>query len=346
MFCAALLNSQPIGFYAPAQVVGDARSHGVDVRPVCINRSRWDCTLERIGNTDRHAVRLGMRMVKGLAAVDAARIVAARMNSGFESIDDAWRRSGVPTESLVQLAEADAFRPSLKLERRDALWAIKALRDEPLPLFAAAAEREERAIAEQQEPDVGLRQMTDGHNVVEDYSHTGLTLREHPVAFLRRDLEKRSIVTCADAMNARDGRWVCAAGLVLVRQKPGSAKGVMFITIEDETGPANIVVWPTLFEKQRMVVLGSSMMAIHGKIQREGEVVHLIARQLIDLSRDLSGLADRDMEFKLQPGRGDEFARGGGPDPRDTPRAAVQPRDIFIRDLHIDTLKVKSRNFH
>jgi error-prone DNA polymerase len=349
-FCVALLNSQPMGFYAPAQIVGDARAHGVEVRPVCINRSRWDCTLERIGNTDRHAVRMGMRMVKGLAAADAARITAARMMTDFDSVDDVWRRSGVPAEALVQLAEADAFRPSLELERRDALWAIKALRDEPLPLFAAAAAREERTIAEQQEPEVTLRQMTDGHNVIEDYSHTGLTLRQHPIAFLRKDLEKRNIVTCEAAMNARDGRWICAAGLVLVRQKPGSAKGVMFITIEDETGPANIVVWPKLFEKRRRVVLGASMMAIHGRIQREGDVVHLVAQQLLDLSGDLSALADRDIDFKLPSGRGDEFANGspGGGDSRDRPKPKPIPeaRDIYVRDLHIDTLKVKARNFH
>jgi error-prone DNA polymerase len=147
------------------------------------------------------------------------------------------------------------------------------------------------AIAEEQEPEVALRQMTDGHNVIEDYSHTGLTLRQHPVAFLRTDLLARNITTCADAMNARDGRWVYTAGLVLVRQKPGSAKGVMFITIEDETRPANIVVWPSRFENRRRVVLGSSMMAIHGRIQREGEVVHLVAQQLFDLSGDLVGLA-------------------------------------------------------
>ncbi len=134
VFCAALLNSQPMGFYAPAQIVSDAAKHGVEIRPVCVNNSRWDCTLERIGNTDRHAVRLGMRMVKGLAVADVARIVAARMNKDFETVDDMWRRSNVPTEALVQLAEADAFLPSLKLQRRDALWAIKALRDEPLPL--------------------------------------------------------------------------------------------------------------------------------------------------------------------------------------------------------------------
>src|SRR5690606_5190631 len=156
-------------------------------------------------------------------------------------------------------------------------WAIKALRDEPLPLFAAAAEREARTIAEQQEPDVELRQMTEGHNVIEDYSHVGLTLREHPLSFLRRDLAERRIVPCQEAMSARDGRWLMPAGRVLGPQKPGSAKGVMFITIEDETGPANIVVWPKLFERRRRVVLGSSMMAINGRIQREGEVVHLIA---------------------------------------------------------------------
>ena len=267
VFCAALLNSQPMGFYAPAQIVSDAKAHGVEVRPVCINRSRWDCTLEQIEDGQSHAVRLGMRMVKGLAINDAARIVAARGDQPFATIDDMWRRSNVASASLVEIAEADAFLPSLGLQRRDALWAIKALRDEPLPLFAAAADREQAVIAEQQEPHVSLRQMTEGSNVVEDYGHTGLTLRAHPVSFLREDLTKRQIVTCAEATSARDGRWLMTAGLILVRQKPGSAKGVMFMTIEDETGVANVVVWPSLFEKQRRVVLGSGMMAINGKIQ-------------------------------------------------------------------------------
>ncbi|WP_028746397.1 error-prone DNA polymerase [Rhizobium mesoamericanum] len=344
-FCAALLNSQPMGFYAPAQIVGDARARGVEVRPVCINQSRWDCTLERIGDTDRHAVRLGMRLVKGLAVADAARVVAARTSSPFESVDDVWRRSSVPTEALVQLAKADAFLPSLGLQRRDAMWAIKALRDEPLPLFAAASEREEKVIAEQQEPVVSLRQMTQGHNVVQDYGHVGLTLRDHPVSFLRKDLSERRVVTCAEAMNAPDGRWLMTAGLVLVRQKPGSAKGVMFMTIEDETAPANVVIWPSLFERRRGVALGASMMAINGRIQREGEVVHLVAQQLFDLSGDLSSLADRDAEFRLPTGRGDEFANGssGAADSRN--RAAARPRDIFVPDLRIDTLKLKSRNF-
>ncbi|SCX21041.1 Error-prone DNA polymerase [Agrobacterium sp. DSM 25558] len=347
-FAAALMNSLPMGFYAPAQIIGDAQKHGVEVRPISVKHSRWDCTLEEIPGTDRHAVRLGMRQVTGLAVRDAARIVAARIERPFESVDDVWRRSEVPSEALVQLAEADAFRPAFNIERRDALWAIKALRDEPLPLFVAAAEREMMTVAEQQEPEVELRQMTEGHNVVEDYQHVGLTLRAHPLSFLRQDLAARRIVTCADAMNGRDKSWLCVAGLVLVRQKPGSAKGVMFITIEDETGPANIVVWPSLFEKRRRVVLGASMMAIQGKIQREGDVVHLIARQLYDLSADLSSLSDRDAVFRNPSGRGDEFAHGshGGGDARDRPKAIPEAREIYVRDLHIDTLKVKSRNFH
>jgi error-prone DNA polymerase len=348
VFCAALLNSQPMGFYAPAQIVRDARQHGVTVRPVCVNRSRWDCTLEPVdGVEDEYAVRIGMRMVRGLAMAHAARIVAARADYPFESIDDMWRRSGVPSASLEQLADADAFLPSLELERRDALWAIKALRDEPLPLFAAAAEREARSIAEQHEPLVELRQMTQGHNVVLDYGHTGLTLREHPVSFLRRDLTERRIVTCSEAMSARDGRWLMAAGLVLVRQRPGSAKGVIFLTLEDETGVANVVIWPKLFERSRRIALGASMMGINGRIQREGEVVHLVAQQLFDYSGQLNDLADRDLEFRLPTGRGDEFTHGtpGRADSREQPGVRTKSRDIFIPDLHIDQIKLKSRNF-
>jgi DNA polymerase III alpha subunit len=244
VFCAALLNSQPMGFYAPAQIVRDAQAHGVEFRPICINTSRWDCTLEPTDDESLFAVRLGMRMVKGLANALAAAIVAARAERPFLSVDDLWRRAGVPSASLVQLAEADAFRPAMGLVRREALWAIKALSDEPLPLFAAAAAREDEPAAEIEEPIIALRPMTAGSEVVEDYGHVGLTLRRHPVAFLRGDLTARRIVTCTQARDARDGRWLEAAGLVLVRQRPGSAKGVMFITLEDETGIANLVVWP------------------------------------------------------------------------------------------------------
>lgn len=183
VFCAALLNSQPMGFYLPAQIVRDARDHDVEVRPVCVNASRWDCTLEPTDIEDRFAVRLGLRMVKGLANDDAAAIIAARANEPFASVDDLWRRAGVPAASLVQLAEADAFLPDLNLARRDALWAIKALRDETLPLFAAATSREQKTVTEIHEPVITLRPMTAGREVVEDYGHVGLTLRSHPVSF-------------------------------------------------------------------------------------------------------------------------------------------------------------------
>ncbi|MBD9507946.1 error-prone DNA polymerase [Ensifer sp. ENS07] len=346
VFCTALINSQPMGFYSVAQIVTDARNHGVEVRPVCINASRWDCTMEKIGNTDRFAVRLGMRIVKGLPQNEAARIVLARADQPFESADDMWRRSGVPTASLVKLAEADAFLPSLNLERRQALWDIKALRDEPLELWAAAAEREARTVSEIQEPEVTLKSMAEGREVVEDYSHTGLTLRAHPMSFLRQDLQAKRIVTCAEAMGERDGRWLWTAGLVLVRQRPGSAKGVMFLTLEDETGIVNAVVWPSLFERQRRILMTASMLGIHGKIQREGEVVHLVAQRLFDFSGDLASLGERDGAFPLPHGRGDQVRHAGGPDPRENPKPAVRARDIYIPDLHIDTLKVKSRNFH
>jgi error-prone DNA polymerase len=346
VFCAALLNAQPMGFYAPAQIVRDAQAHGVEVRPVCVNASRWDCTLEPTVDESRFAVRLGMRMVRGLANIHAAAIVANRADQPFASVDDLWRRAAVPSASLVQLAEADAFGPALGLARREALWAIKALRDEPLPLFVAAAARETEPVPEVDEPAVVLRPMTAGSEVVEDYGHVGLTLRSHPIAFLREDLHRRRIVTCTDAMQASDGRWLEAAGLVLVRQRPGSAKGVMFITLEDETGIANLVVWPQTFEKFRRTVMAASMMAARGRIQREGEVVHLVAYQLTDVSAELASVGARDAAFALPHGRGDRVTHGGaGPDPRELPPKGLRTRDIYIPDLHIDTIKVKARDF-
>jgi error-prone DNA polymerase len=341
VFCTALLNAQPMGFYAPAQIVRDARQHGVEVRPVCVNASRWDCTLEETGE-GRLAVRLGMRMAKGLANKDGAAIVSSREDEPFQSVDDLWRRAGVPSASLVKLAEADAFQPALKLARRDALWAIEALRDEPLPLFAAAAAREQAVIPEAIEPAVELKPMTQGREVVEDYGHVGLSLREHPLTFLRKDLAKRRIVTCEEAMNARDGKWLEAAGLVLVRQRPGSAKGVMFITIEDETGIANLVVWVKTFEKYRRVVLGAGMVGVYGKIQREGQVVHLVAHRLTDLAVELASVGDRDGAFPLPHGRGDEFHHGSpAPDPRGMPKI----RDIVDPYGHIEQIRVKTRDF-
>ncbi|MGR3199770.1 MAG: error-prone DNA polymerase, partial [Paracoccus sp. (in: a-proteobacteria)] len=212
-FCAALLNAQPMGFYAPAQIVRDARDHGVEIRPVCVNASHWDCTLEPAEAGDcRFAVRLGLRMVKGLANAHAAALVLARAETPFASVEDLWRRAGVPSASLVRIAEADGFRPSLSLARRDALWALKGLADEELPLFAAASQTEGT------EPGIALRPMAAGREVVSDYSHTGLSLRRHPVAFLREGLARRRIATCAQINAARNRHWHEVAGLVLVRQ--------------------------------------------------------------------------------------------------------------------------------
>ncbi|KPH85228.1 DNA polymerase [Komagataeibacter intermedius AF2] len=292
VFLAALLNSQPMGFYAPAQLVRDAREHGVEIRPVCINASRWDSTLEGPERDDGlFAVRLGMNLVKGLANEDAARIVAARGNRPFASVDDLWRRAGVKGAALTHLAEADAFRPGLGLARREALWAIKALRDEPLPLFAAAA-----VVREAEEPDVLLQPMRDGAEVARDYNRTGLTLRDHPLAFLRADLIERGMVTCRQALEARDRSSLSVAGLVLVRQRPGSAEGVVFMTLEDETAALNVIIWPDMFERFRRVVLSGQMLGVVGRLQKEGEVVHLVAREIIDLSHLLADVGNRSLK--------------------------------------------------
>nr|WP_240633767.1 error-prone DNA polymerase [Caulobacter flavus] len=266
VFCAALLNSQPMGFYQPAQIVRDAIEHGVEVRPICINASRWDCTLEPIGDTGRHAVRLGLRMIRGLADGEAAAIILARGEDPYASINDVWRRSGAKPGALARLAEADAFLPSLRLARREAGWAIKALRDEALPLF------DQPGASELNEPAVSLKPMTEGREIVEDYGHVGLSLRRHPLALLRNDLTQRRRAPCRDVAQGRDGQFIQTAGLVLVRQMPGSAKGVLFMTIEDETGVANLVVWRTLYDKQRRIALGAHLLGVDGRIQREGEV--------------------------------------------------------------------------
>jgi error-prone DNA polymerase len=346
VFCAALLNSQPMGFYAPAQIVRDARDHGVEVRPVCVNQSRWDCTLEPTEIRDRFAVRLGLRLIKGLNDKKLERFFGERSAEPFVSVDDLWRRAELPVATLVDLAEADAFRPSLGLARREALWAIRALRDEPLPLFAAAAKREDEVIAELDEPAVFLRPMTEGNEVVEDYGHVGLTLRAHPVSFLRDDLERRGIVSCEAATKFRDKQPVETAGVVLVRQRPGSAKGVIFVTIEDETGIANLVVWKKVFLAYRKVVMGASMLGVKGYIQREGEVVHVVVQHLTDLSGMLASVGHRDTAFPLPHGRGDEFHHGSPPhDPRGAPKL-VKPRNLVDGYGHIDEIRVKSRDFH
>ncbi|MFO1155182.1 MAG: error-prone DNA polymerase [Rhodospirillales bacterium] len=344
VFLAAILNAQPMGFYAPAQLVRDARQHGVEVRPIDINASRWDCTLEAIDGSDRHAVRLGLRMARGLANRDGAAIVAARAGMPFASVNDLWRRTTVPTAALERLADADAFRPSLRLARREAVWAIRALRDDPLPLFAAASAKAGKDVAEIAEPAVTLLPLTASREVVEDYGAMGLTLRRHPIAFLRTELAERCIVPCGEASTAGDRRRLTTAGLVLVRQMPGSAKGVLFVTIEDETGIANVVIWPDVFERQRRLILSASMIGVKGRIQREGEVVHLIAQELTDLSELLRSIGDRDRAFPLSPGRGDQVRHAGAADPCQT--LGHTSRDIHIPDLRPGAgIKVPTRDF-
>jgi error-prone DNA polymerase len=339
VFCAALLNAQPMGFYAPAQIVRDAREHGVEVRPVCVNASRWDCTLEPA--TGRFlAVRLGLRMVKGLSNAHAANIVAGRGDRPLGSVDEVWRRTSVAPAALQLLAEADGF-ASMGLDRRSALWAIRGLRDEVLPLFAAA-DSGRAPRPEIVEPPVPIVPMIAGRNVVEDYATIGLTLRQHPVAFLRGDLARERIIPCRDLLAARDGQRLTVAGLVLVRQRPGTATGVVFITIEDETGIANLVVWSSLFERQRRVVLSASMLACHGHVQREGDVIHVVTERLDDLSGLLKSLGGRQAPFPIRHGRGDEVKHPNGPDPREAgghatgtqgkPSTAIgNPKGIRIR---------------
>ncbi|MCP1237135.1 error-prone DNA polymerase [Gluconobacter kondonii] len=287
VFCAALLNSQPMGFYAPSQIVQDAQRHGVEVRPICINASRWDCTLERSRAGPHAAVRLGLRMVRGLANGHGAALIAARMPD-YESIDDVWRRADVPVSALECLAEADAFRVFGQM-RRAALWSIKGLADTALPLFEAADRGRNFPLPEVIEPEIVLPQMSERASVHEDYRATGLSLTDHPVAFLREGLRKEGIIRCADLPYLRDGRRIQLTGLVLMRQRPGTANGTMFVTIEDETGTANLIVWKDVQEKHRLPLLASRLLACKGRLQKEGDVIHVVVLSLKDRTPLLQG---------------------------------------------------------
>jgi error-prone DNA polymerase len=338
IFAAALLNAQPMGFYAPAQIVRDAREHDVEVRQVCVLQSEWDCTLEE--QTNRFfPLRLGLRMVKGLAEDDAEAILKARGAASFTSIEDVWRRSGVPVAALEKLADADAFH-GFGIDRRQALWQVRGLGEAPLPLFAAADAREASLTPE---PKVALIAMTEGREVVEDYRSVQLSLRAHPVAFLRPQLERRGIVTCADLRRIKDGRKVEVAGIILVRQRPGSTN-VTFITIEDETGVANAIVWQQKFEAHRRIILSAAMIAIKGTLQREGEVIHVIADRIEDMTPVLHSVGA--MNFPHRPGPGDGATHGGN-DPRER---LTRPRDIYPPPTRPrpsePTIAVRSRDFH
>ena len=280
VFACALLNSQPMGFYAPAQIVRDAREHGVEIRPVCVNKSEWDNTLERRAD-GALALRLGFRQIKGFREEDADWIVAARGN-GYRDPQTLWLRAGVRPDVLTRLAEADAF-SDMDLTRRDALWQVNAIRDpNPLPLFNAPIDGEHI-----HEPKVPLPAMHLGEEVVEDYVSTRLTLRAHPMELLRPSLP--GLTPHGNLQQVPLGRHaVC--GLVITRQRPGPASGVIFLTLEDETGVSNVVVWPKIYERFRRIVMGGRMLRVSGYLQREGIVVHLIAQDIQDMSHKLAEL--------------------------------------------------------
>jgi error-prone DNA polymerase len=311
VFCASLLNSQPMGFYAPAQIVRNAQEHGVEVRPICVNASRWDCTLEPTGRPGRFAVRLGFRLVSGIRSADVAEMILHRGEAPFRSIPELWRRAKTSPATLQRLAKADAFRPAFGLARRDALFAIRGLNDEALPLFDSVPDATGQGQPLIIEPDMALKSMLAGAEVVEDYNNVGLTLGQHPISFLRPELQGRGYMTCKEAMASKDRRYVQCAGMVLVRQRPGSVNGVVFMTIEDESGDANVVVWEKTGQEYRTSLYGSSMLLVSGYIQREGEVVHLIARSLADLSPMLATVGRRGAPLKAPHQPGDEFRRGG-----------------------------------
>ena len=296
-FACALLNSQPMGFYAPAQIVRDAREHRVEVRPVSVNHSAWDCTLEPRAD-GRLALRLGFRQVRGLKAEDAEWIVAARGN-GYPDVESLWRRAGVPPPALERLTEGDGF-TCMGLNRRDALWAVRAIRaPKPLPLFGAEGE----GITEAP-PD--LPHMTLGEEVVEDYLSLRLSLRAHPMELLRPHLPG----LVAHAALAAAPVQVDVCGLVITRQRPGTASGVIFLTLEDETGVCNVIVWPKVYQRFRRAVIGGRLLRVTGRLQREGAVTHLIAARIEDLSEKLSMLGDAGARA-IDPteGRGDEARR-------------------------------------
>ncbi|MBT5571538.1 MAG: error-prone DNA polymerase [Alphaproteobacteria bacterium] len=344
IFAAALLNSQPMGFYAPAQIVRDAREHEVEVRGPDVNHSEWDNTLEEITERPRahmHALRLGFRQIKSLNNEAAQAIAAARPLAGYASVEDVWRRAEVNSAALVAVAEADGF-ASLGLERRGALWAIRALGHNgretasALPLFAAADARD--AVPE---PVTNLPDETAGEVVANDYASIRMSLKHHPLELLRPKLDKMNAVPALELRARPNNRRLTTAGLILVRQRPGTAKGVIFLTLEDETGVANVIVWPDIFKRFRKVILSSRLVLISGQLQREGIVTHLIAEKIVDLSDQLDALGDGG-EVTPPWARADEVKYGGTVDPRH----AKTPRPSMARHPRNNHITIKSRNFH
>jgi error-prone DNA polymerase len=326
-FACALLNAQPMGFYAPAQIVRDAAEHGVEIRPVDVNHSDWDCTLEARSDGEL-ALRLGFRQVKGAREADVERLLAARGGEAtggiHPSFADLVRRTRLPPSALETFADADAFR-SLGLSRRQALWEVRRLDrgERSLPLFEAAPNGE----AHRPEPRVTLPAMSLGEEVTGDYVSVGLSLKCHPAKLLRSSLDRDGLMPTARLQGMGNGHRARVAGLVLVRQRPGSAKGIIFVTLEDETGIANLVIHPPVFERYRKEILGARLLAAYGRIDREGSVIHVVARRLVDLSDRLAWLAQGridDRTVSETAARADEAKRPG----HDRPEIRPASRDF------------------
>lgn len=297
VFGACLLNSQPMGFYQPAQIVIDTQKHGVTVLPIDVNHSYWDNTLEtKTGNY--FALRLGFRQVKGLRPEDMELLVNERTR--YTHVDQ-LRAIGVPLTALEILADADAFR-SIGLDRRQALWNVSALADIPVALF------EGQPSENTTEAQITLPFMSLGEHVVQDFASTALSLKAHPVSFAREKLRLLHVKTTQELDQFKDGDTIKVAGLVTVRQRPGTAKGIVFITIEDETGFSNLVVFEKLFSQYRKEIIQAKLLMVEGKLQREGEVVHVIVKRCYDLTKLLQGLSLTDIEELpvLTLSRGDE----------------------------------------
>ncbi|MEP3421115.1 MAG: error-prone DNA polymerase [Erythrobacter sp.] len=364
-FAAALLNSQPMGFYAPAQIVRDAREHGVQVLAADVNRSEWDCTLEeqgdaietsdtgdaKTGRFDRHiALRLGLRQVDGLHEHIAAQLIAERVDHGpYQDVAQLRERARLSPAHIERLASADCF-GSLELSRRQALWDARSLIAGPdLPLFRAADERDEGA----ERAKTNLPTMPMSEEVVADYQTTRLSLKAHPLAFLRPSLAERGFVRASDLRNRKFRSVVHVAGVVLIRQRPGSAKGVCFITLEDETGVVNLVVWPDLKEKQRRVVMGARLMEVRGRVEYDDEVIHVIAQHMTDASDQLYALSD-DM-LNAPTARADHVnapLSGRNPPQGKQDKEALRPRDLIDELPNVTghprnhRIIPKSRDFH
>ncbi|MBN9080829.1 MAG: error-prone DNA polymerase [Rhizobiales bacterium 62-17] len=321
-FACALLNAQPMGFYAPAQIIGDARKNKVEVREVDVNHSAWDNTLEGSGTP---ALRIGFRQISGMSEEQAQRITYNRQKP-FTSIEEFAVRTALPNSVLRCLADADAFR-SMGLDRRAALWAVRRLPDDvPLPLFLAADARELGRDAE-----AHLPQMRLGEHIAADYQTIHLSLKGHPMQILRDTFERERAVRCGDLTHCKDGAWVRVAGVVLVRQRPGKGNAI-FITLEDETGIANLVLWARTFERFRKETMGSRLLLAEGRVQKSVEgVIHLMTERLIDRTAELNRLSE-DHETKPVLSPADEFVH---PQP---PRRPHHPRNVRIIP--------KSRDFH